>query len=38
MLGDISRRLTKEILDKVRNPQPTTFELPTDDDDELSKT
>ncbi|XP_060571002.1 mitogen-activated protein kinase kinase kinase kinase 3-like [Ruditapes philippinarum] len=32
--GDLSRRLTRDILDKVRNPQPV-FEQHGDDDDEF---
>lgn len=36
--GDLSRRLTRDVLDRVRNPQPTTFEMPADDDDEVGCT
>ncbi|XP_045171077.2 mitogen-activated protein kinase kinase kinase kinase 3-like isoform X2 [Mercenaria mercenaria] len=32
--GDLSRRLTREILDRVRNPQPV-YEPQADDDDEF---
>ncbi|XP_052273224.1 mitogen-activated protein kinase kinase kinase kinase 5-like isoform X3 [Dreissena polymorpha] len=35
MQGDLTRRLTKEILDKVRNPHSTTYEIQPDDEDEL---
>ncbi|XP_052766523.1 mitogen-activated protein kinase kinase kinase kinase 3-like isoform X2 [Mya arenaria] len=33
--GDLTRRCTREILDRVRNPQQTTYEIQPDDDDEF---
>ena len=34
--SDLTRRLTREILDRVRNPQQTSYDLQPDEDDEVT--